>query len=168
MRAGASIFARVLWAGRVVLVSIVHRRVARRTVCACDYGGEEGRQGQEEGCQEENREEGRQEEEGGQEEAHEEAPEGQEADQQARCPLARLVREVGQEQGWSREGGAHEEQAWQDRLQEGERARGEEQVDRCCDEGPQGPFYTEVNTIFNTCKYKVFKSKFENVGKKRF
>merc|ERR1711900_4166 len=86
-----------------------------RGVCTCNYGGEEGRQGQEEGCQEEDREQGKEE---GCQEAHEEAAEGQE--------------EADLEEG------VDEEQVGPDRLQEAERPRAEEQVDRRRDESPQG------------------------------
>merc|ERR1711900_49884 len=68
-----------------------------RGVCTCNYGGEEGRQGQEEGCQEEDREEGKEE---GCQEAHEEAAEGQEeADLEEGCRQPRLARKACQEQG---------------------------------------------------------------------
>merc|ERR1711900_152578 len=90
-----------------------------RGVCTCNYGGEEGRQGQEEGCQEEDREEGKEE---GCQEAHEEAAEGQEeADLEEGCRQPRLARKACQEQGWTRE----------ERVDE-------EQVDRRRDESPQG------------------------------
>merc|ERR1712098_555523 len=93
-------------------------------VCTCNYGREEGRQGQEEGCQEE---------------AHEEAAEGQEeADLEAGCRQPRLARKACQEQGWTREECVDEEQVGPDRLQEAERPRAEEQVDRRRDESPQG------------------------------